>query len=257
LSARIRSAASVGVAGLVFLFVACGGVNNSPPRHAGNGGTAPDGPRLDQSDPLLASASPKTEPVKGAPKPDPQAEARAAAEAKAKADAAAMAQEEADRDEAEMVKFEIAAGEDHADTMLRLALRLETEAFDGPGADRRYRAIIKDFPDTQAAADATQLLKGFKVPERPKPPYPILPAAIVKTDPHPVLGTYQPPPDAKPDPKPDQGQATVSRSNPLPQPTGSLKSPPSSGDKTVFVRGYTRKDGTHVDSHYRSPPHHR
>jgi len=48
--------------------------------------------------------------------------------------------------------------------------------------------------------------------------------------------------------------ATSPAAAPAVTPTGYV---PAGGDKTVHVKGYTRKDGTHVQPHTRSAPHRR
>lgn len=71
---------------------------------------------------------------------------------------------------------------------------------------------------------------------------------------------YRPAPAGSPEPKPDPPQASAAPSPPtLTSPTSSSPapanpSPSMSGDRSVYVHGYYRKDGTYVKPHYRSRP---
>ncbi len=212
--------------------------------------TEPDSPGPSPTRPAPATEPGPATPLQDPAKPDADADARADAEA------------EAERLEEEMARFEIEAKEYHADNMVRLARRLAAETFKLEDAVKRYQQIVKDYPGTQAAADAELLLARKPVPDHPRPPYPVLPEGITKTDPHPLLGQYEPPKDKSPPGKTEPAALKTEREKvnpptPLPDLNPAppvILPPPRDPGKTVYVRGYTRKDGTYVHPHYRRPP---
>jgi hypothetical protein len=76
--------------------------------------------------------------------------------------------------------YRMAKAEYDAAHLLRIARRLAKDAKANPQygeqlfqrVDDRYRQIIRDFPGTQAAVDAQNLLNGLEPPNRPMPPDP-------------------------------------------------------------------------------------
>lgn len=98
---------------------------------------------------------------------------RAAEEAAAKSAAEAKAKREG---------YERAVAEFEADTKLRFARELRAQALKARAnrdtkeydrlidrANAGFEAIVKQFPDTQAARDSKSLLANKDVPERPAP----------------------------------------------------------------------------------------
>ncbi len=78
---------------------------------------------------------------------------------------------EKDRFDQEMKAYKLAKVEATAMAKLNLARQLEADGLKRKALDR-YEQIIKDFPGTQAAKDALELLKGNSPPERKVPPAP-------------------------------------------------------------------------------------
>jgi hypothetical protein len=252
---------------LAALFLACGGGTPS--------GAPLPAPNSGRQSPAPPASPPTPSPVATERESAVTTEKERAEEERLAAEAKARAEEEAERLEEEMARFEVAALEYHSDNKLRLARGLvqdaKVEKLGGnfraaerleDRARERYADIVKDFPGTQAAADAQSLLDGKPPPDRPRPPLPVLPKEVVKTDPHPLLGQHEPTKEKAPagktepaTPKTENAKANPAPAPPYPSPAPRVVLPPSSNSgKTVFVRGYTRKDGTHVQAHFRSPP---
>jgi hypothetical protein len=178
----------------------------------------------------------------------PQSKARAGADAKVRTDA-----ERAEMAEQAMVLYELAKAEFDAAWRLKTG-RMLAEAAQERNAREEWRErerlletaktiyeeIMRRFPDTRAGEDAAELLAGKDPPHRPIPPKPSLPTGISADE-------DELPPNRPPDlAKDSSSRGPVLGGAPMLGPTG--------GPKTVYVRGYTRKDGTYVRPHYRSPP---
>lgn len=156
-------------------------------------------------------------------------------------------QDKADFDEA-VKAYNVAKKEREGIQRLRLAIAFREEK-NLEVADRRFAAIIKDLPDTQAAKDAKVFLAGGEVPNRETPPAPIKPTP-------PVMPTL----DLPPEPAVVPVVYPIDESD-IPdgdyRPTASDDYPNAvrlSNGKTVYVRGYFRSDGKYVAPHTRSAP---
>jgi hypothetical protein len=175
----------------------------------------------------------------------------------------ARAKEEAERVEQEMIRYELAKAEYHATAKLASTRNLldaaqkekkkgndrESQRLLGKAEDR-LGEVVALYPDTEAAADARQILNGKNVPERPIPPPPNLPQLVTANDDD-VLETLKRPSDASSS-KPSAAGTPSSTSAKTPGSPGPHAV--SSSSKDVYVRGYTRKDGTYVAPHTRAAP---
>jgi hypothetical protein len=186
-------------------------------------------------------------------------------------EAKARAEDEAEIAEQQMIQYECAKAEYHAATKLSFARILAAEArgqtlrgktLEGQRllarAETRYREVIDLYPDTESAADAKQLLEGKDVPTRPVPPPPTLPGGI-KASEDDIREQDKDKKESSPTAKP---LADVSGPVYVVRPASRVGPvyvgyPTFGRPRTVYVRAYTRKDGTHVRSHYRSAPRRR
>jgi hypothetical protein len=147
----------------------------------------------------------------------------------------AAAKAETERCEAEMIRYELAKDRYHAAGRLNVARRLSMDAEiekakgNAREAERllsramdRCRELIDRYPDTEEALDATQILAGKTVPNRPLPPVPVLPKGVTANE-----------------------EELVVKPKPVPAPN-----PPAGPSRAVFVRGYTLPNGTRVAPHY-------
>jgi hypothetical protein len=121
-------------------------------------------------------------------------------------------------------------------------------------ADRRFREIIKRYPATDSAKDAKALLARRNLAPRKVPPQPVEPVPPIE----PQLDVPSPPPVPVIYP-PDDDQTNVARSladDDFREVKGGDYQTPvrSASGKTVYVRGYFRRDGTYVAPHMRSSP---
>jgi hypothetical protein len=187
-----------------------------------------------------------------------QAEAQARLAGEKQAEAA----ERAERAELAMLEYEIAKAEHHAARKLHIGRTLATDAKSNLATapakeyDRLllrsqgwYKEVNALYPDTQAAADARQLLNGKKVPIRPAPPAPSLPPEVKASDEdiRETAVAQGSPTSATTTPVGDQSTPVAQSSD-----TGSVAWSPG----TVAVRGYYRKDGTYVRPHQRTKADH-
>lgn len=171
------------------------------------------------------------------------------------ADREQHARAEAERFEEEMVRYELAKAAHHAAAKLSFGRRFLDEAKQANRAGRATEGgrllakatkwlneVVRLYGDTESAADAKQLLDGKEVPERRVPPAPTLPQGVTARD-HDV--------------RENEAVATAGRATSQTQSeNGTVAANPGAGvgGKSVYVRGYTRKDGTYVQPHYRSAP---
>jgi len=106
-------------------------------------------------------------------------------------------------------------------------------------ARERFREILDAYPDTQAAADAQELLDGKNPPPRPA-----------------IQGPKPLPSSAELQREPSSGSSSKSTYDPMSPSPGEARQEPSSGNlsKPVHVSGYTRKDGTQMRPYDRAAP---
>lgn len=163
--------------------------------------------------------------------------------------------EEAENAEEAMVRYELAKAEYHAAVKLTFARVLAEDARKHAAlgntneSDRlrqkavvRFKELIERYAETQAAADAAEIVAGREVPARPYPPAPVLPQLVRASE-----------EDIRELPAKDPTPAADARAPR--QESGSVGGMGAIGRfGTVHVRGYTRSDGTYVRPHVRSAP---
>jgi hypothetical protein len=154
-------------------------------------------------------------------------------------------------------KFKIERAEVEAGRKLRLA-RMFLEEKQTEIANRRLREIIKDYPDTQAAKDATILLSNGYVKVRDTsvdpvaPVAPVEPRLVLPAPPTPAAVIY--PPDADDEPVKVADESKLPDSDYVYTRSGDYRTPIHLGNgKTVYVKGHYR-NGTYVQPHMRSAP---
>jgi hypothetical protein len=151
----------------------------------------------------------------------------------------------AERAEELMFRYELNKAEYHAASKLKFGrifladAKHERQLGRPDEADRLtakaakwFNEVIELYGETEAAEDARRLLAGKEVGDRPIPPPPVPPATVRTTD--------------------DDAREAVAVEKPG-VPSVPWRTAVAAG-KTVYVRDYTRSDGTHVRGHYRSPP---
>lgn len=212
--------------------------------NAKNESAGADRPKVSDPDAESASSNPSPREPKGAP---PE---KLLGNAKSKSD-------EIDPIEEEMVKYEIAKAEYHGWVQFRLGKRLldEGKAAELNGrtsegyklatsANEWLRDVVKRYPSTLASEEANSVLEGQSVPDRPSPPFPKLPKSVTAKEPDVLSKEFD---KARSD-VPVLPRSTSSGSG-ISNPSNSASDNDRSG--LIYVRGYTRKNGTYVAPHYR------
>jgi hypothetical protein len=172
-------------------------------------------------------------------------------------------------DDLNMLNYELAKAEYHGWLEVRLAKReidsgKDAEFKGDPGKGYKFalmgrdwlRDISKRYPGTIAADEASILLAGKSIEDRECPPAPKLPIGVKAKEVNVLAKDFdRSRSENRPVTSPsDPGYSSGSPvSDPyVPSSNRGSSSSGSSGD--VYVRGYTRKDGTYVAPHYRSRP---
>lgn len=200
-----------------------------------------------------ARAAP-AEPPRQKIRPEPQPENRPAVDEEALRKRQAEYQAARDRYEVEAVEW-------HARQILKLARQVSADAAEAKATRRlaeaerledralsRYQDIISRYPRTVAAADAKELLDGRQPPEHPdvpKPVPPVLEDYFPRGEGETAVVAQQLDADGLLRPRGDQWQVP---------PSAVFRAPPASHSKPVYVRGYTRSNGTYVPAYFRAAP---
>ena len=103
-----------------------------------------------------------------------------------------------------------------------------------------YEAVIKNFPNTVAAADTKEILAKNNVTVKPMPPEPVEPSKLN------LVSGPKPPGDIEfivPNANEVYTNPSVG--------TSPVVATSVSKDNTQYVRSYTRKDGTRVQGYFR------
>jgi hypothetical protein len=178
---------------------------------------------------------------------------------------------QAESEDSTMVKYEIAKAEYHGWFEVRLAKK---EMDDGKDAELKGNLgegyalvtsgkswlmdIMKRYPDSVAADEAALLLAGKSFDDRERPTVPKLPVGIKAKEVNVLAKDFDKNiAENRPVPYPSSSEyvsgSTNSTASDVSVPSSSRSSGSgwsgSTGD--VYVRGYTRKNGTYVAPHYR------